>query len=70
MNPEILLSDKFVEFSQNVAALHESKKKINAEMKKLLEEHKVNLKKIEDEVARLTLDFNHWEKEQSKSKTS
>jgi hypothetical protein len=70
MNPEILLSDKFVEFSQNVTVLHESKKKINAELKKLLEEHKINLKKIEDEVAKLTAEFNIWEKEQSKAKTA
>lgn len=70
MNPEILLSDKFVEFSQNVAVLHENKKKINAELKKLLEEHKINLKKIEDEVAKLTAEFNTWEKEQSKAKNA
>ena len=70
MNPEIVLSDKFIEFSQNIAVLHESKKKLNAEIKKLLEDHKVSLKKIEDEVLRLTAEFNVWEKEQAKTKTN
>jgi hypothetical protein len=66
MNTELLLSDKFVEFSQKIVVLHENKKKLQAEIKKLLEEHKVSLKKIEDEVAVLTADFANWEKENTK----
>lgn len=66
MNTELLLSDKFVEFSQNIAVLHESKKKLQIEIKKLLEEHKSNIKKIEDEAALLTVDFDTWQKENTK----
>lgn len=69
MKPETLLSDKFVEFSQKVAVLHETKKKLNAEVKKLLEDHKVKLKALEDELAVLTTDFNNWEKEQEQHTT-
>lgn len=66
MNPEILLSDKFVEFSQKIVALHDQKKRVQAELKKIIEEHKTQLKSIEDEVAVLTADFSEWEKEHTK----
>lgn len=69
MNTETLLSDKFVEFSQNIAALHEQKKKVQSELKKIIEEHKTQLKSIEDEVVVLTADFSAWEKEHTKTKT-
>lgn len=57
MNPELLLSDKFVEFSQKISQLHEAKKKLNADMKKLLEEHKAQIKKIDDEALALSQAF-------------
>ncbi len=66
MNAEILLSDKFVEFSQKIASLHEQKKKVQNELKKIIEDHKQQLKAIEDEVAVLTSDFNKWEQEHTK----
>jgi hypothetical protein len=66
MNAEILLSDKFVEFSQKIANLHEQKKKVQNELKKIIEDHKQQLKVIEDEVAILTSDFNKWEQEHTK----
>jgi hypothetical protein len=68
MNTEILLSDKFVEFSQKIASYHEQKKRVQSELKKIIEEHKQQLKIIEDEVALLTNDFNHWQQEISKGK--
>jgi len=57
MNPEILLTDKFVEFSQKISQLHEAKKKLNADMKKLLEDHKAQIKKIDDEAVALSQAF-------------
>ena len=66
MTPELLLSDKFVEFSQKISALHESKKKISTELKKVVEEGKANLKKIDDEAVSLTAEFETWQKEQVK----
>lgn len=68
MNTETVLSDKFVEFSQKIAQLHESKKKLTAEFKKLLEDHKASIKKIDDEATALASDFENWEK-QSTAKT-
>jgi len=68
MNPELLLSDKFVEFSQKISQLHETKKKLSAEMKKLLEEHKAQVKKIDDEALALSSAFEAWQKESNKPK--
>jgi Skp family chaperone for outer membrane proteins len=68
MNTEILLSDKFVEFSQKIASYHEQKKRVQTELKKIIEEHKQQLKVIEDEVTSLTTDFQAWQDEISKGK--
>lgn len=65
MTPEILLSDKFVEFSQKISALHESKKTMNAEIKKIVEDHKAKIKKIDDEAAALTTEFTSWQQAQT-----
>jgi uncharacterized protein YggU (UPF0235/DUF167 family) len=66
MMPELLLSDKFVEFSQKISALHENKKRLSVELKKIVEEGKANLKKIDDEAVALTVEFETWQKEQGK----
>lgn len=66
MTPEILLSDKFVEFSQKISALHETKKSMSAEIKKLVEDHKLKMKKIDDEAAGLTAEFTNWQNSQNK----
>ena len=68
MNTEILLSDKFVEFSQKIASYHEQKKRVQTELKKIIEEHKQQLKVIEDEVSSLTTDFQAWQDEIGKGK--
>lgn len=70
MNPELLLSDKFVEFSQKVAALHESKKKVSADLKNLIEEHKNMLKKIDQEAILLQNEFDSWMQAQQVRKPS
>ncbi len=69
MNPELLLSDKFIEFSQKIAQLHEAKKKANAEVKKILEDHKTQMKKIDDEALALSAAFEAWQKENNKPKS-
>lgn len=69
MTPEILLSDKFVEFSQKISALHESKKTMNAEIKKIVEDHKTKSKKIDDEAAALTAEFTLWQQSQTAKPT-
>ena len=68
MNPELLLSDKFVEFSQKISQLHEAKKKASADVKKILEDHKVQMKKIDDEALALSTAFEAWQKDNSKPK--
>jgi hypothetical protein len=62
MNAELLLSDRFIEFSSRVAALHEKKKSLNVEFKKLFEAHKVQIKAIEEEAAALASEFQNEQK--------
>ena len=62
-NAEVLLSDFFVEFSQKIQQLYETKKKLNVEVKKVLEDHKLAIKKIDDEALALSSAFENWKKE-------
>lgn len=57
MNAELLLSDKFVEFSTKVAALHEKKKALTLEFKKAFDAHKAQIKTLEEEAAALAAEF-------------
>lgn len=62
MNLETLLSDKFAEFSGKITALHERKKELVTEFKKMYEEHKASVKSIDDEAMMLHNEFNEWQK--------
>ena len=66
LSPEVLLSDKFAEFSGKVTALHEKKKEMIAEFKKLYEQHKADVKAIDDEAQNLQNDFSQWAADQNK----
>ena len=68
MNTETILSEKFVEFSQKITRLYEAKKVLSSEIKKLVEEHKIKMKNIDEEALLLTADFQNWEKENNKGK--
>jgi len=57
MNPDLLLSDKFVEFSSKIAALHDKKKTLSIEIKKLIEEHKEKIKALEEQAQSLMQEF-------------
>ncbi len=57
MNTELLLSDKFLEFSQKIAAIHERKKALLVEFKKHFEAHKAQVKTLEEEAAALAQEF-------------
>lgn len=63
MNPEALLSDEFAEFSGAVTALHERRKELVCEFKKLYEEHKASLKAIDEEALNLHNDFMKWQEQ-------
>ena len=58
--PEILLSDQFAEFSGKVTALHEKKKELIAEFRKVYEAHKAEIKGIDDQSTELQGLFNEW----------
>jgi hypothetical protein len=64
--PEVLLSDKFAEFSGKVTALHEKKKEMIAEFKKLYEQHKADVNAIDEEATGLHAEFNQWVTDQGK----
>ncbi len=57
---DVYLSDEFAEFSGKVTALHERKKEMFAEFKKLWEDHKVAMKEIDDEALELKNNFESW----------
>ena len=57
---DVYLSDEFAEFSGKVTALHERKKELFAEFKKLWDEHKVATKAIDDEALELKNNFESW----------
>lgn len=66
LTPEILLSDQFAEFSGKVTALHEKKKELVAEFKKLYEEHRAQIKALDEGAAALQDGFNDWAANQAK----
>jgi ribosome recycling factor len=57
MQVETLLSDRFAEFAGRITALHERKKEMITEFKRLYEEHKVAVKAIDEEAANLHVAF-------------
>jgi hypothetical protein len=57
MNAELLLSEKFVEFSGKIAAIREKKNNLVLEFKKLYDAHKAQIKTLEEEAAHLAADF-------------
>lgn len=60
MTTEVLLSDQFAEFSGKVTALHEKKKELLAELKKIHEDYKSKIKAIDEEAGDLQSDFSSW----------
>ena len=62
----ILLSDDFAEFSGKVTALHERKKELIAEFKKVYENHKSAVAAIDAEAVALQNDFSNKDSEEEK----
>ena len=63
MNAELLLSDKFVEFSAKIAAIHEKKKALVVEFKKAYDSHKAQVKQLEEEAAQIAAEFESASKQ-------
>jgi hypothetical protein len=61
MKTELLLSEKFMEFSQKINAIHEKKKQLLVEFKKQYEAHKAEIKLLEEEAASLATEFEAQE---------
>jgi uncharacterized protein YoxC len=57
MNPELLLSDEFVEFAKKIAELHQKKKTLSNELKLLVQKHQKEINDINDQVAKLNQEF-------------
>ena len=66
MNPaDLLLNEKFVEFSSQIAALYEKKKELQVEVRRIVEEHKAAIKELDDQALTLKGEFEAWQGEQT-----
>lgn len=70
MHIESLLSDKFAEYSGTITALHEKKKELIADMKKLYEAHKAAVKEIDDQAIAVHKSFIEWQTDHDSPKTT
>ena len=52
-----LLSDEFSEFSGNITALHEKRKEMVSDFKKLYEKHKSDIAAIDSEAEKIQNEF-------------
>jgi len=60
---EILLSDRFAEFTKQVAELAKQKKERTLEFKVVYEAFQQETKALDDEILGLQKDFEDWKKE-------
>lgn len=67
MKTEFLLSEEFVDFSANVKRLHDQKKELEAEFKRVFAEHKTKVKAIDEEALKIQQDFDDWVASKSQS---
>ena len=60
-----LLSDDFAEFSGKITALHEKRKEMVSEFKKLYEKHKADIAAIDTEAEKMQNDFFNQQSQES-----
>jgi hypothetical protein len=65
---ELLLTDEFVEFSKEVASVHEEKKTLEEDFKKHFEAYKAQKKELESRVAEASSRWEEWKKSQLSAK--
>lgn len=63
---DFLLSDEFVQFSKDIAAIHEQKKQKKDEMKKLYEQFQVDIAALEEAAVELATKWEAWKAEHTK----
>jgi len=61
-----LLSDEFVEFSKEIAVIHEEKKQLEVEFKKYYDSYKTSKKDFENRVLGATTKFEEWKSSMQK----
>lgn len=61
---ELLLTDEFVEYAEQIKAIHEEKKKVEEDFKKHFEEYKTKKKEFENRVAAASSEWENWKKSQ------
>ena len=60
MEASHLLSDQFQQFAGEIAALHEQKKALNNELRKIVAEFKEKLSALDKQAIMLSDDFEEW----------
>lgn len=65
---ELLLTDEFVEFSAEIAAIHHEKKILEEEFKKHFDDYKAKKKAMEARVSDASAKWEDWKKTQSSAK--
>jgi hypothetical protein len=60
---DILLSDKFVEFSQKIAVIFQKKKDKKAELKEFYERIQADIEELNQEAKALQEEFEQWKEE-------
>jgi hypothetical protein len=61
---DMLLSEKFLEFSQTIAKLYVEKKKKKESLKKIYEQFQAELKAIDEAAEKAHQEFENWKKGQ------
>lgn len=60
---DILLSDRFVEFSKQIEAIHVAKKTMKAEFKKQYDAFQKKIDDLDAQAKKLMAEFENWKKE-------
>ena len=67
---EYLLTDEFQDFSKKIAAIHSQKKEKEAELKKVYEQFKSELKAMDAVAYNLVEEWNLWKADQEKANST
>jgi len=65
-NIDYLLSEKFIEFSQEIAAIYAEKKKKKEYLKQIYEKIQAELKDLDNKAKKLNSEFESWKNSSEK----
>jgi len=63
---ELLLTDEFLQFSGDIAALIQEKKTLKDDFKKVYEEFQTKLKSVDQKADKRSKEFDEWKKSKTK----